>query len=139
MSNDDANDHKAKTPEPGVSELIARFVDQAREIAHAEADLARAEAMHRISLVRNAIILAAIALVLGIGAIGPLVQSAVYALEWLGLENAPATLIAGTVLVLLAIILALVSAAQMRRAGRAPKRIKENLSADAQAIKETLK
>ncbi|WP_417806537.1 phage holin family protein [Thioclava sp.] len=139
MPDDEADDHKTKTSERSVSELFSHFVDQAREIARAEADLARAEAMHRVSLVRNAVIFAGIALIFGIGAIGPLVQSGVYALEWLGLDKGPATLIAGAVLVLVAIILALIAITQMRRAGRPPKRIKENLSADAQTIKETFK
>lgn len=139
MPADEHQDHETKASERSVSELLAHFVDQAREIARAEADLARAEAMQRMSMVRNAIIFAGIALIVGIGAIGPLVQSGVYALEWFGLDKGPATLIAGAVLVLLAIILALIAIAQMRRAGRPPKRIKENLSADVQTIKETFK
>mgnify|MGYP000129661083 CR=1 FL=1 len=139
MSDDETKDHKTKTSERSVSELMSHFVDQARDIARAEADLARAEAMQRVSLMRNAVIFAGIALILGIGAIGPLVQSGVSALEWLGLDRGPATLIAGAVLVLMAIILALMSVAQMRRAGRPPERIKENLSADVQTIKETFK
>lgn len=132
-------DQDSQHAERSVSAMLAHVVEQAREIARAEADLARAEAVHRISLVRNGMIFAAIALILGLGAIGPLVQSMVFALEYYGLETGPATLIAGAVLAIFAIILALVAIAQVRRATRPIHRIKENLSADAQTIKESFK
>ena len=136
---DNAAGQDSKHSERSVSDLLAKVADQAREIARAEADLARAEALHRMSLMRRAVIFAAIAAIFGLGAIGPLVQSAVYALQWYGVDRGPATLIASSVLVTLAIILALISITLLRRAGRPPQRIKDNLSADVQTLKETLK
>ncbi|KEP70474.1 hypothetical protein DL1_17490 [Thioclava dalianensis] len=139
MNHDDAANQNTGRSNRTITELFARVIEQTREIARAEADLVRAEAVHRASLVKNAALFGAVALIFGIGAVGPLVQSAIYALEWLGLDRAPATLIAGATLAILAIILALVAVAQLKRAGRAPKRIKDNLSADMQTLKEPLK
>ncbi|KEO54275.1 phage holin family protein [Thioclava pacifica] len=132
---DDTGHHKRGT----VSELLERVVEQTREIARAEAELVRAEAAHRASLLRNAVILAAIALVFALGAIFPLTQSAILGLQWAGIAEGPATLIVGAVLLILGIILALVAISLLRKVSSPPERIKENLSADARALKESLK
>ncbi len=134
--------HDPRTTRPdedGVSELLARALDQAREIARTEAELMRAEAARRARALRMAVALLALAIVIGIGAIVPLVSSAVLGLQWAGLAPGPAYLVAGSVLAILAIVAALVAASLARRAGRPPREIVENLSADVQTLKETLK
>lgn len=122
-----------------VSELLDRVLEQTREIARAEADLVRAEAAHRAGLVRNAAILAGIALIFGLGAIFPLTQSMIDAVIWLGIEQGPATLIVGSVLLIVSIIFVLIALSLLRKASSPPKRIKDNLAADARALKESLK
>lgn len=139
MSEDDSTHDHARDHHGTVTDLLSKVVDHAREIARAEADLLRAEAAHRAALLRNAVILAGLALILGLGAIGPLTQSAVLGLEWAGIAQGPATLIVGGVLAILGIILALVAISLVRRVSRPPSRIKENLSADARTLKESLK
>ncbi|PFG65154.1 putative superfamily III holin-X [Thioclava sp. ES.031] len=139
MSHHDTEDPDGHEGRGTVSDLLNRVIEQTREIARTEAELVRAEAAHRAGLARNAVILGAIALVFALGAIFPLTQSAIYGLEWAGLDRGPATLIVGAVLLILGIISALIAAAKLRKVSSPPTRLKENLSADAQALKESFK
>lgn len=90
-----------------VQGLLSQISERVKDVAQAEAELLRAQARSRLRAIRLAIVMALCATVLGIAAMGPLTDAAVLGVMSFGLGAGPASLVAGAILLIVAILFGL--------------------------------
>ena len=118
----------------GPGAMMADVLAGITRLVQGELALARAEAAERLNSVRQSVVQAVIAAVLGITAINVLAGAAVGAAVAVGLSPIWAAVVVGGILLLLAFAFAQHAARLLRDAGAAPKRSAASVKRDVETL-----
>lgn len=123
----------------GLADGLSKVLAGVTRLVQGELALARAEASERLDSARQALVQVALALVLGITAINLLAAASVAAIAALGLGPLWATVLVGTILLLLALGFARYAARLLRDAGKLPRRSAGSIKRDLETLQTMVK
>ena len=118
----------------GPGAMLAEVLAGISRLVQGELALARAEAAERLGVLRQSLVQAMIAVVLGIAAINVLAGAAVAAAVAAGLHPAWAGVLVGGAILVLALGFALHAARLLRDAGRMPRRSAASIRRDVETL-----
>lgn len=118
--------------------LLSEALDAMTALVRGEIALARAEVEEKARLAARGVLMLAVALILGLVALGLLADAAVAVLVEQGLSASAAALIVAVVLLVVAGILALLGRRWLSPSNLMPRRTAENLRQDARNLREAL-